>query len=550
MNFPNLDFEIPDIEESPARKRIVPIYTADLETDPFKIGRYPQPFVSGFYDGHTYKHWWSSECVDQMFEYLATIPAGIIYFHNGGKFDLHYAMKHLRNHPALIINRRIVRGYCKAKSGLHEVRDSYAIMPFALEKYKKTEIDYTIFEKGKRDKPDNRAEIVSYLGDDCRDLWELCHTFFETFGNKITVGQTAMGELRKLHEFESLGQTQDKDIRSKYFYGGRVQCFKQGILKGKWKVYDVNSMYPYVMKNFLHPIETPEAESRTVRKSTCFVTVEGRNYGAFPSRAKDNSLRFDLERGTFHVSIHEFNAALDCGLFEPSRIIRCVNIRGRDSFAKFVDHFFESRNKAKAKGDDIRALFYKYILNSAYGKFAQDSSKYLEYTITDGSLSLMQQMWRPLSIDVIDRGCQNAFIVWARTPDSTIAKRYNVATGASITGAARSVLMRAIHKAKNPIYCDTDSLICEELPGVEIGASELGAWKLEAEADTACIAMKKLYALFQGKKCVKQANKGVKISPEQIREVCKGNEVIYKREAPSYHLDGSHSFIERKVRMR
>lgn len=550
--FPDLTFDVPTEDDSPARpKKTIPIYTGDLETDPFKHKRYPKPFVSGFYDGHTYKHWWSKSCVDELFAYLETIPAGIIYFHNGGNFDIKgYCMKYLRESPALIINQRIVRGYCKAKKGYHEVRDSYAIMPFALEKYKKTIIDYGIFEKRVRDKKENRAKIVNYLGDDCRDLWDLCNTFVETFGNKITVGQTAMGELRKLHEFETLGQTQDADLRKLYFYGGRVECFQRGILKGKWKVYDVNSMYPFVMKNFLHPIDTPSGETRQIRGSTCFVTVEGRNFGAFPTRGKDNSLRFDIERGTFHVSIHEYTAALDCGLFEPTKIIRCVNFGGRDSFAKFVDHFYELRNKAKDSGDGIRALFYKYILNSAYGKFAQDSSKYLEYIITDGSLSLMQQMWRPITIDQIDRGCKDTFIVWGRKPDTTIAKRYNVATGASITGAARSVLMRAIHKAVNPIYCDTDSLICEDLPGVEHGASELGAWKLEAEADTACVAQKKLYALFAGKKCVKLATKGVKLSACEIRRVCKGEAITYLRDAPSYKLDGSHTFIERTVRMR
>jgi hypothetical protein len=213
-----------------------------------------------------------------------------------------------------------------------------------------------------------------------------------------------------------------------------------------------------------------------------------------------------------------------------------------------VDHFYNARNKAKVDNDDIRALFYKYVLNSAYGKFAQDSSKYLEYCITDATLNLVQQFWRPVRIDQIDKGASETFIVWARNPATDFMRMYNVATGASITGASRSVLLRAIAKADTPLYCDTDSLICKNLD-VPHNDRELGAWKMEAEADEVCIAGKKLYALFKDGVCVKHANKGVKLSGAEIRSVCMGEQITYKRDAPSYHLDGSHTFIERRVRM-
>src|SRR5271165_5214489 len=546
FDFASLNFEVPQDEDEIGKRKNLPIYTADLETDPFKAGRYPNPFVAGFYDGKTFLNFWGPSCVDAMFAHIETLPPGIIYIHNGGRFDIYYMMKHIRERAALIINGRIVRTYCKAKGKKpHEIRDSYAIMPFALEKYKKTKIDYSTFEAGIRERPEIRQEIVSYLKDDCRDLWTLCQTFVEMFGPKLTVGSTAMGELKKFHSFENLGKNQDKLIREPYYYGGRVECFQRGIIHGNFKVYDVNSMYPYAMKSFEHPLDTPEAETTRVRKSTCFVTVEGRNYGAFPVRTKQG-LRFDIDSGVFNISIHEFNAAIDCGLFEPTKIRRCLNFSNRGTFEIFVDYFYSARNKAKVDGDDIRALFYKYILNSAYGKFAQDSSKYLEYCITDATLNLVQQFWRPIRIDAVSRGAEETYIVWSRKPSTDFARMYNVATGASITGASRSVLMRTIAKSDTPLYCDTDSLICKSLD-VAHGDTELGAWKLECEADEVCIAGKKLYALFKDGVCVKQANKGVKISGEEIRSLCKGEQITYRRDAPSYHLDGSHSFIERRV---
>lgn len=548
IDFPQLDFiPIPDEDDKPRKKATVRVYTADLETDPFQHGRYPQPFVAGFYDGKVYSSFWGEDCVTKLFAHIATLPHGIVFIHNGGKFDLYYCMAHIRNHPALIINGRIVRTYCKSGDGPnhpHEVRDSYAIMPFALEKYKKTKIDYSHFEKPVREK--HRAEITAYLGDDCRDLWDLCRAFVDEFGTKLTVGSTAMRELKKLHPFESLGPIRDESIRSNYYYGGRVECFKTGVLKGNWKVFDVNSMYPFVMREFLHPIESPEAESKTVRKSTCFVSVQGKNYGAFPIRTKQG-LRFDVETGTFHVSIHEFEVALSTGLFVPEKILRCINFKRRNSFARFVDTFYDARNLAKSNGDTIHALFYKYILNSAYGKFAQNPRNYLEYCITDGSANLTSEGWKPHEIDSVDRN--RDYIIWKRIPGKDeIMRLYNVATGASITGAARAVLLEAIAKSDTPIYCDTDSLICRDLPGCEKDADKLGAWKLEATGNRVCVVQKKTYALFKNGKPVKQASKGVRITADEIEQAARGKVVTYRQDAPSYHLDGSYSFIQRRVR--
>jgi DNA polymerase elongation subunit (family B) len=552
IDFPSLDFTPPpDTDErGPSDKRAasLPIYTLDLETDPFKMGRYPIPFCAGLYTGDVFHSTWGPDCVDRIFEVIANLPPGIIYIHNGGKFDLFYMMKFVLGHPALIINGRIVRTYTKSRHATkpHEIRDSYAIMPFALDKYQKTKIDYNLFEKEVREQ--NRDEILSYLRDDCVYLYELCSEFYKRFGNKLTIGATSMGELRKLHTFEKLGPITDKEIRDHYYYGGRVQCFQRGILKGRWKVYDVNSMYPFAMRNFLHPVDTPEAETRTIRKSTCFISAWGKNYGAFPTRTK-NGLRFDIESGLFHVSIHEWHAAQSSGLFVPLKIQKCINFRHRNSFAEFVDTFYELRNKAKDTNDSFGTLFYKYVLNSAYGKFAQNSAKYMEYAITDGTVNLEGQNWQPYSIDSLSNRAAETYIIWKRRPVNEVARMYNVATGASITGAARAILMEAIAKADTPIYCDTDSIICKHLD-VSKSDGELGAWKLEAKADVACIAMKKLYALFLKGECVKQANKGVRITPAEIRKVAQGEEITYNRAAPSYHLDGTHSFITRRISMK
>ncbi len=43
------------------------------------------------------------------------------------------------------------------------------------------------------------------------------------------------------------------DALKPFYYGGRVECFKKGIIEEKFSVIDITSAYPYAMI-FKHPI--------------------------------------------------------------------------------------------------------------------------------------------------------------------------------------------------------------------------------------------------------------------------------------------------------
>lgn len=519
-----------------------PIYTLDIETDPFRFGRLPKPFAIGLYDGKEYVSYWGPDCIERMRQRLHGLKPGIIYAHNGGRFDVFFFLDWIIGKPMRIINSRIIKAQIDCEKGHHEIRDSYAIMPFALAKAKgktqKRSIEIGKMEASERE--NNRQEIEYYLKDDCVSLWELCTEFLEMFGDNLTIGGTAMKQLKAIHSFDCLEKADDEDIRKHYYYGGRVQAFHKGVIAGDWKVYDVNSMYPHMMATVEHPVGKPSSEGTRITKDTCFISVEGWNKGAFPNRSKGGGLDFTTERGIFHVTRHEYDTALELRLFEPTRIYRCVNFDQRMTFSEFVDVFYHKRLDAAIAGDGNKVIFYKLILNSSYGKFSQNPENYKEFCITDASTDLGMYGWEAEEIKY------GMYIVWSKPSRDT--SRYNVAIGASITGAARALLMRGIANATNPIYCDTDSIICESML-LERDATKLGAWKLEAEATEACIAGKKLYALFQDGKVVKQANKGVRITAEEIRKVCLGESVMSTRDAPSFKLNGGHSFIERTVRM-
>lgn len=529
------------------------ISVVDLETDPFQYGQMIQPFVLGFYDGDKFISIWGQDCVERFVEnFLRRCQTKlIVYAHNGGRFDFFWFLKYITG-PAKIINNRIVQ----ARIGNHELRDSYAIMPFPLEAYKKTEIDYSTFTAKLRDK--HQEQIVSYLRDDCTDLYTLCVAFNEEFGSRLTIGGTAMGEVKARHAFEETSEGTDKEIRERFYFGGRNQVFRSGIIDGPIQIYDVNSMYPFVMKNMLHPISGSVTHGTKITDNTAFITLDGRNYGALPTRTKDGSLDFTRESGVFNTTIHEYQAAIDTGTFEVKKIIETFDYEHRSSFDTFVDDFYNKRMRAKKDNDAIRVLFYKLILNSGYGKFAQNPENYYDWAFAP--IGTLPPRWHDCYEETCDTPCRDAwepafisaneYILW-RKPVQTLTY-YNVATGASITGAARSLLLRGLQHTRKPYYCDTDSIICgDELQGVVVDEKQLGAWKKELKkpGKTIAICGKKLYAVYDNKgNVLKKASKGAKLTGAEILKIAGGATVEYENPVPVFKWDGNVSFTKRRIR--
>jgi hypothetical protein len=506
-------------------------------------GRKPEPFAWGLYNGLEYWEFWGDRSTSDVMDKLQTLEAGIVYIHNGGKFDIYYLLPWVdQTRDMLIIKERITQCYMSARWGdFHRIRDSYKILPFPLSQYQKDEIDYSTMERDVREQ--HKETILSYLKGDCVYLWQLCSEYIKTFGPAMTIGGTAMKQLKERHDVgEPFTPENDARIRRNYFIGGRVERYKVGVFQGNWKVYDVNSMYPYVMSAFYHPIGNPTHYGSSITKDTYFVTARGVNHGAFPSR-DGNGVTFSQQYGEYCVSIHEWNAAMELGLFDCEEILETVDFDASRMFYDYIMHFYSLRKYAKETGDVIKALFYKFLLNNSYGRFAVNPDNFKEYRLTDDSVDLRWSGFQPAQL-LADFN----LILWERPSEDF---RYaNVGTGASITGAARSVLMRGLQGATNPMYCDTDCIICEDLSGVTLHASELGAWDTENKGNLLAIAGRKMYALWDGEECVKYASKGVSITPEQITRIAQGEIVTYERDAPTYRLSGAVDWITRKVQIR
>lgn len=494
----------------------------DCETDPFdnversKIA----PFVGCLWSPNFKPIIIWEENEDAFYEaFIAAVMAlegsYTIYAHNGGKFDFMFLCHKLRGRVSFK-----GRGIMSAKIGPHELRDSFHIIPEKLANYHKEEFDYSRMKKGNR--AASKKMILDYLVSDCAYLYEFVEGFIEKFGDKISIGQTAMSELRKHYKVGRIGAKVDEVLRE-FFYGGRVECLAgKGHFKGRYKLYDRNSMYPASMAQLQHPIGShyirrergrTHGASPDISPDTFFLELTCRNYGALVTRRKNPDTgewetTTAQEYGRFKTTIWEYETALELGLIDRVKIHAVIDCPEKSDFSKFVLPVFEGKAHEKSKIDALtnagdttsreyfeakrEYMFHKFLLNTGYGKFAQNPRNFKETFITDADASAPDGFDQTLPTY---RDDERNFAIWERP--SPIRGFNNVGTAASITGASRANLMRVIHHAVDPIYCDTDSVICKSVSGIEIHPSKLGAWDLEKEMDEVIIVGKKLYGYRQ-----------------------------------------------------
>lgn len=512
------------------------IATFDIETDPFLHGRVPMPFSCGFFDGETYVDFWGDDCIAECMEYIDSRAENFrIFVHNGGGFDFWYLEDFISN-PVFFINKRIV------KCGLmdrHELRDSYKMIPVALGKFgEKLEIDYAKLERKVRHK--HRKEILRYLEWDCRSLYNLVTKFIEQHGDHLTIGSAALKSLRAYHPNKLSSPYFDAAFRP-YFMGGRVECFRAGEISGDLKLYDVNSLYPFVMRKYPHPLGVQYKVRFQLPKpdgSVYFARIRGHSKGALPVRTK-TGLIFPHGDGEFFACSHEIEAAKELGLLKVREVLECRVFNTTQIFDKYVTRFEQDKIAAEEAGDKGGREFAKLFLNNGYGKWGQDPAKYRDYKLFENLEDLLKEGYT----------CSGNFgdrYIGERPTEIKPWSYKNVAIAASITSAARAVLLRAIAASTTPLYCDTDSLICEKLDS-ELHPTKFGAWKHEASGDRVYIGGKKLYALMQGDKCVKKASKGVRLDHETIARVALGESVEVTLDAPVLRAAQEAKFIQRKI---
>ncbi len=571
--FSDLRLELDKPRAPVEKKGKRPIYAADSETDPFKRGRIPKPFIWGVVETSTIgtdeENYEEFTDTIEFIEYMSEIDC-ICYVHNGGKFDYHFITKYIADwEPITIINGRLA----KFRVGVCEFRDSFSIFPEPLANFKKDEVDYTIFEEEERNKPENWKIITAYLKSDCIYLGMLIRQFIDDYGLHLTVATAALKNWEKISNIKKpkTSQTYYEEMQA-FYYGGRVQCFEKGIIEKSIKIIDIKSAYPFAMIE-KHPWGQAFGFSETIegwsdeRISRSFIEIRAESYGAFPVRSKEG-LFFpdDGQSRDFTITGWEYLAARDTNTLGNHTIGMVRYYYDAIDFREYVDHFFALKadaDKMIAKLAESHAdyyywggvrLFAKRFLNSLYGKFASNPENYAEFmTIPAEKLAGANAFgdW-----DFCKLISQDTAVVTRPLPEEK-HRFYDVAISASITGYVRAYLWRAIRQCKGVLYCDTDSIACEDTGSLRLGKA-LGDWDLEATCDYGAIAGKKLYAFRKApgsynptkEKPYKIASKGVRLTAEEIIEIASGRTQLFVPDVPTFSIRKDPIFTPRTIRRR
>lgn len=523
-------------------KKPKPFAVLDSETDPFEFGEEPHPFIWGYFDGINYKQFRDTA---KMVEFIREQKI-TIYAHNGGKFDYMFLLDYVNNfYKPTIINGRL----SKLKIGKCTLVDSYNILPIALAEYQKDEVDYSLFREEVRE--ENMEMISDYLRSDCVYLYEIVSSYRNEYGADLTQASGAMKTYQKMRGEKVPRHTDQATFAlfKQYYHGGRVQCFKRGIVDVNFHVFDINSAYPFAMIH-RHPYGLGYAygdrEIPFHPDVRVFYRLECVSHGALPYREKPNaglSFPSDEQVREFYITDWEYWTAKNAGLISDIKIIECVKFDDTTDFSEYVYEFYNGRVKAKLEGDKERDLLYKLRLNSLYGKFGSDYRKYESFIILPNDIEA--DGWDKVG----EFGATNALFSAPLADDEM--NFYNVATAASITGFVRAYLLAAMVNVgfENLLYCDTDSLATTNSKGLNVGKS-LGLWKDEGAFVRAGIAGKKMY-IFEGANGAgaKMASKGVRLTEAELWKVCGGDSVIHRRNSPSYSVTGKVRFTERTIKM-
>lgn len=302
----------------------------------------------------------------------------------------------------------------------------------------------------------------------------------------------------------------------KAYYGGRTEAFYRGYIKNKY-LYDINSLYPYVMYKYNYPnpnslkyTKNPTLDIINKYKgiSLCEIKVSNKLfYPLLPHRFGDK-LYFPIGKFEGWHNHAELRKALEIGYkIKPIKSYYYTQI-----FNPFKDFVYDLYNKRLYEKNKMMSLFWKINLNSLYGKFAQrleqtelffidsqeDRDKITamleENDKRDNDGYTQRYKINTLGIQYIERDgllIDNSKIYFITDLENNKFPHFiNPILSIYITGYARLELYDLMVK-HNAYYVDTDSIITDN-HDIKIG-DKLGSLKKEIDIKNGIIIKPKLY---------------------------------------------------------
>jgi len=326
----------------------------------------------------------------------------------------------------------------------------------------------------------------------------LCQAISLVRRNRLSAWQSTAASLSFAtfrHSFSSTGLFIHRDaealkLERAGLYGGRVQQWAIGSVKTTVSIVDCNSLYPYVMRDYPHPVKfrshqwggTVRELHQAVRGYWCCAAVRLRRSALDLPRRVGPNLYWDGAAGSRYLAGSELAAAVSCGS------VRTVHSLSRydfgSPFESFVDSLFGLKLSLTKEGKHGQASLTKTVLNSLHGKFAQQGRRWMQAKGKIGGPPWTTWWGRsPVDGSWVPYRNLGGRVEWCQ---KTGEWRHSFpALSSSIASAARTELARArdVAGVGETLYCDTDSLHVEQLAYDRLAASDilhptrLGGWK-------------------------------------------------------------------------
>lgn len=467
-----------------------------------------------------------------------------VYFHNFSRFDGIILLKYLATHGVkytfipLMRNHRLYElAVYSGNKILFRFRDSLNLLPGKLSTLAKNlcpglgqkgsipydEVTLLNLASMKKSLLDYMKQDILLLGGVMLKAQEIYWTQYQVdIVTKLTLSSLALTIFRTNY-YDQINwpihipnRNEDTFIRRGY-YGGHADAYKPN--GENLYYYDVNSLYPYIMKSYPMPGGEPvwhgNLEGQDLENLygfiEAYVECPHNITRPFLPYRDENKKTLIFPTGNF-VGVYyseELKYARDIGY-------RIIPLSGylfekmnSSPFGSFVSSIFEKRQEAKSTCNDAMSYIYKILMNSLYGRLGINP----KCTITEVcGLDRYNHLTKKSDFILADKLSDHYYIVtyWSNTgqvsdSDWSPPRISAVQLAAAVTACARIHMYPYISR-HDCYYTDTDSVVLgSPLPEEDISSTVLGKFKLESIVTKGFFLAPKSYSLLtqEGERIIK-----------------------------------------------
>lgn len=439
-----------------------------------------------------------------------------VYFHNFSRFDGILILKHLVCHhksyklkPLMRNNRLYKLSVYSDKKILFSFVDSLNLLPGSLNNLSRNlcpdlgqkgsisyeDVNQSNLASMKKSLIDYMKQDILLLGGVMQKAQEIYWKHFQVdIESKITISSLALYIFRSKYYDASNwpiyipNKNEDTFIRRAY-YGGHTDVYKPN--GENLYYYDINSLYPYVMKEFPMPGGDPvwngNLEGQDLDNLFGFIEAyvvcpNTIKKPFLPYRDKNNTLIFPTGEfvGVFYSEELKYARGLGYTVIPISGYL--FERMDSSPFKHFVSELYESRLEARKEGNESLAYVYKILMNSLYGRLGINP-KCTTTEICDEVRN--KHLIRKSEFIFNELLSENTYIVSYHTNTGTNLDHWDppknsaVQLAAAVTASARIYMYPYISR-EDSYYTDTDSVVLgNPLPDSVLSSSVIGMFKLE-----------------------------------------------------------------------